>query len=156
MAKCGYAISTEGEVALASGIAKSVLGVKAGASVGLDLIGFEIDFDGVTAAAEPVLVELCYCTFATNSPGTNSTGGAERQLYGRVIAADFTGGFNWTTEPTVVTMIWPFALDPNKGLFAYDFTLGQTPDCAAGEGFVLRLNAPAVVSCRARMSLEHA
>jgi hypothetical protein len=156
MTKLGYACSTEGEVALSAGVAKSVLGAKAGAGVGLDLQYFEIDFDGVTASAEPVLVELCYCTFATNSPGTNSTGGAERQLYGRVTVADWTAGFNWIAEPTVVTSTLPFALDPNKGLFSYDFSLGQTPDTAVAEGFVIRCNAPAAVSCRATLKLEHA
>jgi hypothetical protein len=155
MAKSGYAINTEGEVSLSAGVAKTVLGAKAGASVGLDLQAFEIDFDGVTASAEPVLVEVCYCTFATNSPGTASTATLEPQLYGRVIAADFTGGKSWTTEPTVVTVLFPFALDPNKGLFSYDFSLGQTPDCAVAEGFVIRCNAPAAVSCRAMMRLEH-
>jgi hypothetical protein len=156
MTKLGYACSTEGEVALSAGVAKTVLGAKAGASVGLDLQGFEIDFDGVTASAESVLVEVCYCTFATNSPGTASTGGAERQTYGRVTTADWTAGFAWTTEPTVVTVLRPFALDPNKGLFAYDFSLGQTYDSAVSEGFVIRCNAPATVSIRAFMALEHA
>ena len=155
MSKSGYAINTEGEVSLSAGVAKTVLGAKAGASIGLDLQAFEIDFDGVTASAEPILVEVCYCTWATNSPGTNSTATLEPQLYGRVITADFTGGKNWTAEPTGVSVLWPFALDPNKGLFSYDFSLGQTPDCAVAEGFVIRCNAPATVSCRANMRLEH-
>jgi hypothetical protein len=155
MSKSGYSINTEGEVSLSAGVSKSVLGALAGSVVGLDLQGFEIDFDGVTASAEPVLVEICYCTFATSPPGTNSTATAEPQLYGRVIAADFTGAKNWTTEPTVITVLEPFAVDPNKGLFSYDWSLGQTPDCAEADGFVIRCNAPAIVSCRARMRLEH-
>ena len=155
MAKSGYAVNTEGEVSLSSGVAKTVLGVKAGASVGLDLQGFEVDFDGLTAANEPVLVEICYCTWATNSPGTASTATAEPQMYGRGITADFTGGKNWTTEPTVLTVLWPFTLDPNKGVFTYDFSLGQTPDCAVAEGFAMRCTAPQAVNLRANMRLEH-
>jgi hypothetical protein len=157
VSKCGYSISTEGLVTLAAATAKSVLGAKAGANVGLDLKGFVISFDGVTAAALPVLCELCYATFATNSPGTNSTGAAERQVYGRIVTPDFTGGINWTTEPTVLTPVdEPFLLDPNKGFFSYDYSLGESPDSAVGEGFVLRLNAPATVGVRAAMRLEHA
>jgi hypothetical protein len=156
MAKSGYSISTEGVITLAAATAKSVIGAKAGANVGLDLKGFMISFDGVTAAALPVFCELCYATFATNSPGTASTGANERQMYGRVIAADFTGGFNWTTEPTVLTAIdEPFLLDPNKGFFSYDYSLGESPDSAVAEGFVLRMNAPATVGVRAAMRLEH-
>lgn len=156
MTKLGYAINTEGEVALTAAAAKTVLGVRASSSVPLDLKGIEVDFDGVTAANEPVLVELATCTFATNAPGTASTGIAETQIYGRITTADFVAAKNWTTEPTVITVFWPFALDPNKGLFDFDWPLGETPDCAANEGFVLRLTAPQSVACRARMRLEHA
>ena len=155
MAKTGYSVTTEGEVALSAATAKTVLGVKAPAALGLDLKSFSVDFDGVTASAEPVLVELCYSTWATNSPGTASTGTTERQLYGRVIAADFTGGHTWTTEPTTLTVLWAFALDPNKGLFMYDYPLGESPDCAVAEGFALRLTAPATVSARAALRVEH-
>jgi hypothetical protein len=156
MAKCGYAISTEGEVALSAAVAKTVLGVRASSTVGLDLKGIEVDFDGVTAANEPVLIEVATCTFATNPPGTNSTGIAETQIYGRLITADFTAAKNWSAEPTVITAFWPFSLDPNKGLFDYEWPLGETPDCAENAGFIMRLNAPQIVSCRARMRLEHA
>jgi hypothetical protein len=156
MSKCGYAISTEGEVALTATTARSVLGVRAGSAVGIDLQAIEVDFDGVTSSAEPVLCELCYATFATNAPGTNSTGTSERQLYGRAVTADFTGAHSWTTEPTVLTVLKPWALDPNKGLFLREFSLGKTFDSAVSEGFVLRLTAPANVGCRAYMELEHA
>ena len=151
----GYQVTTEGEVSLSAATAKTVLGVKAGSAVGLVLKQLSVDFDGVTASAEPVLVEVCYCTWATNAPGTASTGVAENQLYGRVIAADFTGGKTWTTEPTALTVQWAFALDPNKGLFVYDYPLGESPDCAVAEGFALRLTAPATVSARAALRVEH-
>lgn len=156
MTKSGYSVSTEGEVALTAATPKSVIGVRAGSAVGLDLKAFHVDFDGVTASHEPVLCELCYATFATNAPGTNSTGANERQLYGRVIAADFTGGFNWTTEPTVLTVLdMPFALDPNKGFYTFEWSLGETPDSANNEGWVLRMTAVSSVSVRAALRVEH-
>ena len=156
MTKCGYAINTEGEVALSAGVAKTILGVRASSAVALDLKGFEIDFDGVTASNEPVPIIIAYCTFATNPPGTASTGITESQIYGRVVAADFTGARNWTTEPTSINTFWPIALDPNKGLFEWEWPLGETPDCAANEGFIIRCNAPQAVGVNARMRLEHA
>lgn len=156
MSKAGYSCSTEAAVALSASTAKSVLGVRA-IGWALDLKGFSVTFDGVTASALPVLCELCYATFATNAPGTNSTNLSERQVYGRVITADFAGAYNWTAEPTVLTVIdEPFWLDPNKGFFSYDYSLGESPDCALNEGFTIRCNAPATVNVRAAMRLEHA
>lgn len=154
MTQRGYAVSTEGAVSLGVATAKSILGVKSGAAFSLQLKGFEVGFAGVSASAVPVLVEVCYCTFATNSPGTNSTGVTEDQLYGRVLAAGFDGGRNWTAEPTVVTPFKEFLLTPNAGLVMYQWPLGQEPDSGLSEGFVLRLNAPAAVDVRASLSVE--
>ena len=155
MSAVGYLVETEGAVALAATTAKTIVGAKAHANSGLQLKGFTISFDGVTASAVPVLVEVLYATWATNSPGTNSTSTTPRQLYGRVLAAGFTSGKNWTTEPTALTPAFPeFTLAPDKGTFSYQFPLGQEPDCALAEGFVIRCNAPAIVNVRGGLHLE--
>lgn len=145
-----YACNTEGAVALAAATAKCVVGVKAHANSGLMLCGFTLAFDGVTASAVPVLVEVMYSTWATNSPGTNSTSTTPRQVNGRVLTAGFTSGKTWTTEPTALTACFPeFLLTPNGGMFTYNFPLGTEPDTALAEGFVIRLTAPAAVNARA-------
>jgi hypothetical protein len=154
MAAVGYASATEGAVALAAATAKSVVGVKAHANSGLQLKSCEVAFDGVTASAVPVLVEVCYSTFATNSPGTASTTTTPRQTYGRVLAAGYTSAKGWTTEPTALTVLKEFLLTPNAGLIAYQWPLGQEPDCALAEGFVIRCTAPAIVNVRATMNVE--
>lgn len=154
MAAVGYSCTTEGAVALSAATAKTILGVKAHANSGLQLKGFMVAFDGVTGSAVPVLVELCYCTWATNSPGTNSTNIGENQVYGRVLTAGFTGGKTWSSEPTTITVLREFLLAPDKGVIAYQFPLGQEPDCALAEGFVIRCNAPATVNVRATMDVE--
>lgn len=154
MAAVGYSCTTEGAVALSAATAKCILGAKAHANSGLQCKGFMVAFDGVTASAVPVLVEFGYCTWATNSPGTNSTNIAESQTYGRVLAAGFTGGKTWTSEPTTITVLKEFLLAPDKGVIAYQFPLGQEPDCALAEGFVIRCTAPAIVNVRATMDLE--
>src|SRR6266496_4189085 len=129
MAKAGYSTDTEGTVASAAATtAKSILGVSAPAQFGCDLKGFSIDFDGVTASEKPVLVELCGCTFATQPPGTASTSTTVDQEYGRAITAGFTAAKNWTTEPTVITVLRAWDVDPNKGLLIYDYPLGESPD----------------------------
>jgi len=154
MSAVGYEIQTEGAVALAAATAKTIIGVKAHANSGVQLKSFEIGFDGVTASAVPVLIELVYITFATNSPGTSSTTTTPRQAYGRVLTVGFTSGKNWTAEPTVVTPIKEFLLTPNAGAVLYQFPFGQEPDTALGEGLGFRLTAPAVVNVRATMQLE--
>lgn len=153
MAKAGYKASTEGAVSLSAATAKTVLGVSAPSTFGVDLKKMRLGFDGVTASAVPVLVELCYATFGANAPGTNSTSVTVRQLYGRSITAGFTAAKTWTTEPTTLTVIDEWLLSPTGGLVVYDFG-DETPDSAVSEGFVLRLTAPATVNARATLWFE--
>lgn len=152
--KVGYTTSTEGAVALSAGVAKTILGIRGNAAFGVDWLGYRVGFDGVTASAVPVLVELCYITFATNPPGTNSTASTIDTLYGRVVASGFTAAKNWTVEPTVVTAFDEFLLTPNGGLVIKDFPRDRTPDSAFNEGFGLRLTAPANVNVRGTMLAE--
>lgn len=152
--KVGYSTSTEGAIALVGATAKSILGVNGNAAFGVDWIGYRVGFDGVTAANVPVLVELCYCTFATNPPGTNSTASTIDTVYGRVVASGFTAAKNWTAEPTVITPFDEYLLTPNGGLVIKDFPRDRTPDSAFSQGFVIRLTAPVAVNVRGTMFFE--
>ena len=154
MASVGYFCQTEGAVALSAATAKTIIGAKAHANSGLQLKGFEVAFDGITASAVPVLIEVCYCTWGANSPGTNSTSTTVRQSYGRVLTAGFTAGKTWSTEPTTLTVLKEFLLAADKGLVMYQWPLGQEPDCALAEGFAIRCTAPAAVNVRATLGLE--
>ena len=157
MARATYENATQAAVASAAATtAKTILGVKAHANSGLLLLNWNIDFDGVTASAAPIFVELCYITWATNSPGTASTSLTPVQRGGRVLTAGFTAGYAWTTEPTAVTMLRNYLLDPNKGVYEFTFPLGDEPDCALGEGFGVRCTVPsggAAVNYRANMTV---
>lgn len=152
--KAGYSFNTEAAVALSAATAKSILGIKSAADFGVDLKKWRVAFDGVTLSNVEVLCELCYATFATNGPGTNSTSVTVRQGYGRVITPTATAAANWTTEPTALTVIESFLLTPAGGLVLYDYPLGDTPDSAVSEGFVIRCNAPNAVNVRATMWYE--
>lgn len=155
MSKAGYTIQTGAAVALSAATAKSVLCVIAPAQFGVDLTGYTIGFDGVTSSAVPVLVEVCTSTLASNStPGTNNTTATVNQVYGRSITAGFTGFYNSTSEPTVLTVVESHLLTPVGGLIVRDYPLGQTPDTAVSAGIVLRLTAPAIVNVRAQMRFE--
>jgi hypothetical protein len=149
MAKAGYAAVTEGEVSLLAATAKTVLAVIAPAQFGIDLKGFSVSFDGVTAANEPVLIEVV--KFTTDGTGTAAT---VQQLYGRTITAGFTAKRDYSAEPTVPTVLDELSLDPNKGTFYYDVPLGESIDTAVSELIGLRMNAPQAVNVRARLRFE--
>ena len=154
MAKAGYAIVTGSTVTLSASTAKSVLGVQAPEEFGIDLKKVWFAFNGTTASDAPVLVELCRATFESNAPGTNSTAVTPQQLYGRTIAHGVSAARNWTSEPTQLTTVAELSLTPNGGTLMYDWPLGDTPDCAPEDGFVLRLTAGAGVGVRATMVWE--
>lgn len=151
-----YTAITGGAVTLTAATAKTVLGWKAHANSGLLLLGYEVAFDGVTASAVPVLIEVCYSTWATNPPGTNSTSVTPLQNTGRVLAVGATAGKTWTAgnEPTTLSVLTEKLLTPNGGVIVYDYPLGNEPDCALAEGFALRLTAPAGVNVRATLTVS--
>ena len=151
-----YDAVTGGAVALSAATAKTILGWKAHANSGLLLCDYEVSFDGVTASAVPVLVEICYCTWATNAPGTNSTSVTPVQRSGRVLTVGATAGKTWTAEPTVISVIREKLLTPNGGLVMFNYPLGTEPDCALGEGFAIRCTAPATVNVRGSMGASRA
>jgi hypothetical protein len=156
--KAGYFVGTGAEVALTAATTKSILGVKAHANSGLDLLEIAIHALASGSSApgfEPVLVELCYATWATNSPGTNSTTVTPVQRYGRVLTAGFTAARTWTAEPTTLTPIGEFMVHPQTGWQQWP-PFGATPDCALAEGFVLRCNSDNALSVRAELLVERA
>lgn len=148
MAGTEYQVGTEGSVALAAATAKVILAILAPATYGIDLKGWKIAFDGVTASALPVLAEIL--RFTTDGTGTSVT---PTQMYGRTIAHGLTAAKkDYSAAPTGVTVVegdlW---LEPNKGIHWFDYPLGDEPDCAASEGMAIRLTAPAIVNVRAQM-----
>lgn len=153
MGDAGYGIQTGAAVALSAATAKSILGIKSGSAFGLSVRRCSFAFDGVTASAVPVLCEFCYATFATNAPGTNSTSVTPVQEYGRSMTHGMTAARTWTAEPTVLTVLDEILIHPQSGR-EYIWPFAQEPDCALGEGFALRLTAPAAVNARASIDVR--
>jgi hypothetical protein len=154
MSKTGYSAITAADVALVGATPKSVIGVLAPASFGVDLTGFEIGLLGNTSGQVPGRVELCYATFATNPPGTNSTSVTPLQTYGRVITPGFTAAYDWSAEPTVLSalQVWPLAT--TAGLVIYDFPESKSYDSDVSDGFVIRVTSPNAVNVRATLHFE--
>jgi hypothetical protein len=133
-------------VALAAATPKTVLAVKAGATFGLDIRKWGISFNGVTASAVPVLVELMFYSGATAGTATANT---PFQIAGYTIAHGCTAGQAYTVEPTVLTAWKTYLVTPNGGMFVEEFSADISADSGAGAGVAIRCTAPAIVSCRA-------
>ena len=149
--KAGYSAEVGAVVALSAGVARTVLSVIAPSQFGIDLVGYRIGFDGVTAANTPVLVEVV--SFTTDGTGT---AGTVVQVYGRSITAGFTTKYAYGagTEPTVPTLIDRFTITPNGGTLVYDIPRDRTPDCAVSNLIGLRLTAAQTVNVNATMYFE--
>jgi hypothetical protein len=146
MAQTMYSAEVGAAVALVAATAKTVLSVIAPAQFGVDLRKYRIGFDGVTASAIPVVVEIV--TWTTDGTGT---AGTVVQTSGRSITAGFTTKYNYSVEPTTPTLVDRFTLTPNGGTVIYDFPYGDSPDTAVSNLIGLRCTAPAAVNVNATM-----
>lgn len=148
-----YKVDSGADIALTAATARSVLGLRAGSAFGLDLAMWGVSFDATGSAAptnEPILCELCYCTFATNAtPGTNNTSETPIQLAGRALTHGMTAMSAWTAgnEPTALTVLDEYLCHGQTG-FKEFMGLGQEFDTDLNHGFVIRLTAPAAVNAR--------
>jgi len=86
-----YSAEVGAAVALVAATAKTVLSVIAPAQFGVDLRKYRLGFDGVTASAIPVVVEIV--SWTTDGTGT---AGTVVQTSGRSITAGFTTKYNYS------------------------------------------------------------
>lgn len=107
-----------------SNTAKTVINLLASAGSQATLIEFGISFDGVTATAVPILVELCLSTQATTGTSTAFTPVQLSQF--PVGAGGVTAAINYTAEPTVLTPVKQWYVPPTSG-FVMQFPLGREP-----------------------------
>jgi len=156
MAAAGYVVSSgTSAIALAAATAKTIVNVIPSAGRTATVTELSVSFDGVTASAVPVLVELCQSTQAT--AGT-STAGTLTQVRGRATTVGATAGVNYTVEPTVLTATRQWLVTPNGGLWTIQFPLGREPeaDATTVKGLALRVTAPAIVNVRGYVEFEQA
>lgn len=146
----GYSIETAGNVALVAATAKTILGVVAAAGVTTRLVELGLSFDGVAAAAVPVLVELCRGTGAT--AGT-ATAQVVQQLRSATRTPQCTGAVNYSAEPTVLAVLKRWRVHPQTSM-RMQFPLGREVVHTGAGGLFLRLTAAAVVNATADMEFE--
>src|SRR3954469_13604085 len=94
----GWVASTEAAVALVAATPKTVLSAISPAAKDMVLVEMSVGFDGVTASATPVLIEL---TRSSQGAAGTSTAVTARQVRG-ISQATFAGtaGSNFTVAPT--------------------------------------------------------
>jgi hypothetical protein len=153
----GFAVKTAtAATALAAATAKSILNAITGTRE-LNVCEFSVSFDGVTASAVPVLIELCNSTQATaGTPGTSPTPTPIRPATGG--ASIFTAAESYSAEPTVLVPVKHWLLTPNGGLLVIQFPLGREyntgTNTGVGKGAVIRCTAPAIVNVRGYIEVE--
>ena len=147
----GYTV-VSGSVALSAATARTVVNVINAANKLIRLTDFQVSFDGVTATAVPVLVELCNSTQAT--AGTSSAG-TIRQLRGPTRTVGATAAVAYTAEPTVLTTLKSWWVRADGGLLIIQFPLGREPEqVTTADGLCIRCTAPATVNVRAGIEFE--
>jgi hypothetical protein len=148
MARAIYSAPVGAAVALATGVAKTILAAIAPATFGLDWLALELGFDGVTATDKAILVELM--RYTTDGTGTAAT---VAQVAGPRITAGFTAKYNYSAEPTVGTVLDRWSLTPIGGTGLIDFG-DKSYDCDLTQLLGVRLTAPTnTVNANATMRL---
>ena len=118
-----FTVETTADVALSAATAKTILSVIAPASGAIRLVEFSVSFDGTSATAEPVTVELCKSTEATAGTSTSQTpvqsGGTPSGKTARS-----SGKRNFTAEATTLTVLKTWLVHPQTG-FTKQSPLGR-------------------------------
>jgi hypothetical protein len=147
-----YAFDTTVDVALAAAADETLLNAINAANKTLKLIEFGVSFDGTSATAEPVMVELGYCTQATAGTSTTAT---ITQIGGATRTPGFSAQRVYTVEPTVITPFMRWLVRADGGLLVIQFPLGrEVENNATADGLTLTCNAPATVNAQAYMIIE--
>lgn len=147
----GYTVETNGDQALAAATAETVLSVVNAANALIRIVELGISFDGISATAEPVTVELMGSTEATAGTSTTHTAA---QVRGPTRTAQATAKRGFSAEPTVLTCWKRWLVHPQAGI-VIQFPLGREPEqVTTADAIVVRCTAPAVVNVQGYMEWE--
>lgn len=147
-----YTADTTGDVALSAATAKTILNVIAASNALVRVVEIGVSFDGTTSSAEPVTVELGFCTQAGAGTSTShtivQTGGPTRTVQA-------TAQRNYTAEPTVITAFKRWLVRADGGLLVVQFPLGREPEqITTADGVLIRCTAPATVNVQGYIEFE--
>jgi hypothetical protein len=148
MARVRGVATTQGEIAASIGAAKTILQIVAAANHPVAIKGVSVSFDGTSASAEPIQVDLLRQTTAgTMSAGTP----VEETTTGTTLQT--TSQINATVEPTAGNVLRRWEVHPQSGLIE-KFTIEDEIVVAGGGRLGLRITAPAAVNALGSISFE--
>jgi hypothetical protein len=135
MSKALYTGQSVGTISLANATTRSLFGIKADSNCGLDLKGWAVSCQGAAVGLVPVLVEICYCDYATGSASVANgiQVGGRTIPFGSILVVQ---GF--TPEPTNLTVLREAYVQPNGGEWLEWLDYSKGYDCAPSHGFVIR------------------
>jgi hypothetical protein len=141
-------VARSGSLALSAATARTSCRVAATSAIGLELAEMFVGFDGTSATAVPVLVELF--TDSGVSGGTSASI-TLAQMRGSTATATVTAA-SYSVEPTYTTLVVlkEWLIPPTSGLLL-QFPLGREPEGQPGSARAslgLRVTAPATVNVR--------
>lgn len=124
---------------------------------GFSLAEAAVSFDGVSASAVPVYMEVCTSTQA--GAGTGGTAPTIAQVRGRGTGGQApTASGSHTAEPTTLVRVRSWYVSPNGGLLVYGLPLGREIECDASGGTIkalaMRSTPPATVNLQAYFEVE--
>jgi hypothetical protein len=141
-------VVTAGPTALVAATAKTLIEVTSTANVPPEWISFDVTFDGVTATAVPVRVDIC--TYAATGTGTAGT----FRRFGQALGTSASSTkINDTVEPTTPTVLTSWYVPPTSG-FSYQWPLGRELFQPTSTVMGIRLTAPAVVNAIVNLTIE--
>lgn len=147
----GYSAETNGDVALTAATAKTVLAIINAANSLIRITEFGVSFDGTSATAEPVTVELCSSTQGTAGTNTAHTivqsRGATRTVQG-------TAARNYTAEATTLTVLKRWLVHPQTGIVIQSPLGREVEQTVTADALMLRCTAPATLNAQAYFEFE--
>lgn len=148
-----FTVDTTADVALSAATAKTILAVYAPSAGAIYITEFAVAFDGTSATAEPVTIELGKVTTAGAGTSTSQTpvqvGGTPTGKTARS-----TGKRNFTAEPTTITPVKRWLCHPQLGIVKQSPLGREETQDASAAGYVLRITAPAAVNAQGYIEFE--
>jgi|SRR5882672_4971145 len=130
------------DIALVAATPKTVLQITTPSTIRGRLSNLEISFDGTTAGATPVLIQLV--TQTTAGTGTAVT---PNPIDPSAPASLITSAKDFSAEPTVGVTSRQWRVSPNAGLWYYTWPqVGEMPSIPISARLAIKMNAAAGVN----------
>lgn len=139
-----WACSIQTDVSLSAATAKTVYGLKAPTGAIIELHEIHVDFESVTAADGPALIEIV--RGAADGTGTPET--PVNLKGGHTATASFTAASNYTVEPISLTVVREYQYPVQGSVDIPLAGLGSVVESAVAGFLGVRITTPQAQSCR--------